>query len=93
MGPVVQSVQRLTTGCTFRGPNPGEGRFSPVLTGAGAHPATCTMGTGSSPGVKYGRGVLLTTHTLHVPRSWKSRAITLPTLWATTGPVTGTLYL
>jgi hypothetical protein len=25
--------------------------------------------------------------------SWKSRAIPLPTLWATTGPVTGTLYL
>jgi hypothetical protein len=28
-----------------------------------------------------------------VPRSWKSRRIILPTLWATTGPVTGTLYL
>ena len=28
-----------------------------------------------------------------VPRQWKSRAIPLPTLWATTGPVTGTLYL
>jgi len=36
--------------------------------------------------------VLLTTHPLLVPWSWKSRAITLPTLWATTGPVTGTLY-
>ena len=30
---------------------------------------------------------------LLVPWSWKSRAITLPSLWATTGPVTGTLYL
>ena len=30
---------------------------------------------------------------LLVPRSWKSRAIPLPTLWATTGPVTGTLCL
>ena len=29
---------------------------------------------------------------LLVPGSWKSRAIPLPTLWATTGPVTGTLY-
>ena len=47
------------------------------------------MGTGSFPGVKYGRGVLLTTHPLLVPRSWKSRAIPLPTLWATTGLVTG----
>ena len=27
------------------------------------------------------------------PWSWKSKAITLPTLWATTGSVTGTLYL
>jgi len=48
------------------------------------------MGTGSFPGVKCGRGVLMTTHPLIVPRSWKSRAITLPTFWATTGPVTGT---
>ena len=45
------------------------------------------------PGVKYGRAVLLTTHPLLVPWSWKSRAIPLPTLWATTWPVTGTLYL
>jgi len=58
-----------------------------------AHPACCTMGTGPFPGVNYGRGVLLTTHSLLVSRSWKSRAIPLPTLWATTGPVTGTLYL
>jgi len=36
--------------------------------------------------------VLLTTHLLLAPRSWKSRAIPLPTLWATTGPVTGLLY-
>jgi len=44
------------------------------------------MGNGSFPGVKYGGGVLLTTHNLLVPRSWKSRAIPLPTLWATPGP-------
>jgi len=50
------------------------------------------MGTGSFQGVKCGRGVLLTTHPLLVPWSWKSRAIPLPTLWATTGPVKGTLY-
>jgi len=43
----------------------------PVQTGPGAHPASCKMGTGSFPGVKYGRGVLLTTHPLLVPRSWK----------------------
>jgi hypothetical protein len=67
--------------------------FPPVQTGPWVHPASCTMGSGSFPGVKYGRGVLLTTHTLLVPRSWKSSAIPLPTLRATTGPVKETLYL
>ena len=43
------------------------------------------MGTESFPGVKCGRGVLLTTHHLPVPRSWNSRAIPLPTLWGTPG--------
>jgi len=33
----------------------------------------------------YNQGVLLTTHPLLVPWSWKSRAIPLPTLWATPG--------
>ena len=67
--------------------------FPSVQTGPEAHPASCTMGTGSFPGVNYGRDVLLTTHPLLVPWSWKSRSIPLPTLWATTGPVTGTLFL
>jgi hypothetical protein len=45
-------------------------RFSaPVQTGRGAHPASCTMGTGSFPGVESGRGVTLTPHPLLVPRS------------------------
>ena len=57
------------------------------------HPASCTMGTGSFMGVKYGRGVLLNTHPILVPQSWKSRAIPLPTLWAAPRPVMGTLYL
>jgi hypothetical protein len=61
-------------------------RFSAhVHTGPGAHPASCTMGTGSFPRVKSGRGVLLTTHPLLVPRSWKSTAIPLPSLWVTPG--------
>jgi hypothetical protein len=72
--------------------------FPPIQTGPGALPAFCTMGTVSFPGVNCGRGVLLTTHPLLAPRSWKSRAIPLPSLppppvWATTGPVTGLLYL
>ena len=45
-------------------------RFSaPVQTGHGAHPASCTMGTGFFPGVKSGRGVTLTPHPLLVPWS------------------------
>ena len=50
------------------------------------------MGTGSFPGVKCGRGVLLTTHPFLVPQSWKSRAIPLHRL-GHTGPVTGSVYL
>jgi hypothetical protein len=65
-------------------------RFSaPVQTGPGAHLASCTVGTGSLLGVKYGRGVLLTAHHLLVPWSWKSRATPL----GHTGPVKGLLYL
>jgi hypothetical protein len=38
-------------------------RFSaPVQTDPGAHPASCTMGTGSFSGVKSGRGGTLTSH-------------------------------
>jgi hypothetical protein len=40
-----------------------------VQTGSGAHPASCTKGTGGPfPGVKRGRGVMLTTHPHLVPR-------------------------
>ena len=59
--------------------------FPPIQTGPGAHSASCKMGTGFFLGVKCGRGVLLTTDPLLVLRSWKSRAIPLPTLWATPG--------
>ena len=83
----------IATDYGLDGPGPGGARFSAVQTGPGAHPASCVMGTGSFPGVKEGRGVLLTTHPPLVPRSWKSRVIPLPTLWDTTGPVTGALYL
>ena len=58
-------------------------RFSaPVQTGPGAHPASCTMGTGSFLGVKSGRGVTLTLHPLLVPWSRKGRAIPLLRPWA-----------
>jgi hypothetical protein len=48
-----------------------------VETGSGTHPASCTMGTGGTfPGVKSGRGVMLTTHPHLVPRSRMSRSYT-----------------
>ena len=60
-----------------------EARFSaPIQTGPGAHPASCTMGTGVFPGVKSGRGVTLTPYFLQVPWSIKGRAIPLLPLWA-----------
>jgi len=58
-------------------------RFSaPVQTGPGVHPASCTKGTRSFPGVKSSRGVTLTPYPLLVPWSRKSRAIPLLPLWA-----------
>jgi hypothetical protein len=74
----------LVTGWTVRGSNPGVGaRFSaPVHTGPGAHSASCTIGTGSFPGVESGRGVMLIPHPLLVPRSKNSRAVPLLSLRA-----------
>jgi hypothetical protein len=58
-------------------------RFSaPVQTGPGAHPASCTMGTGSFPGVKNRRGVTLTPNPILLPWSRKGRVIPLLPLWA-----------
>ena len=58
-------------------------RFSaPVQTGPGTHPASCTMGTVSFPGIKSGRGVTLTRHPLLVSWSRKSIATPLLPLWA-----------
>ena len=60
---------------------PVETRFStPVQTGPGAHPASCTIGIGSFPRVKSVRGVTLTPLVLSWSR--KSRAIPLLLLWA-----------
>jgi len=55
---------------------------APVQTGHRAHPSSCTMGTGSSPGVKSGRCVTLTPHPFLVLWSCMSRAIPLLCLWA-----------
>jgi hypothetical protein len=48
-----------------------------VHTSSGAHPDSCTMGTGGPfPRVKRGQGVTLTTHPDLVPRSKMSRSYT-----------------
>jgi hypothetical protein len=70
------------------GLNPSETRFSARPDWPWGPPSLLYNGYWVFPGVKYGQGVLLTTHPLLVPWSWKSRAVLLPTLWATTGPVT-----
>jgi hypothetical protein len=62
------SVVAIATGYGMDGPGI-ESRWgaifsAPVQTGPGAHPASSTMGTGSFPGVKSGRGVTLTPHPL-----------------------------
>ena len=70
LGRVAQSLERLSYGLDGPGIKSWLGvRFSAVQTGPGAHPASCTMDTGSFPGVKSGRGVKLTPHHLLVPRS------------------------
>jgi len=45
-------------------------------------PASCTVDTGSFPGLESGRGVKLTAHPLLVLWSWKIKAIPLLPLWA-----------
>jgi hypothetical protein len=77
----IPKSQCLTTDWTtgVRSPTGAED-FSPSLcvqTGCWAHPASCPMGTGVlSPGLKRGRGVMLTTHPHLVPRLSMSRSYT-----------------
>jgi len=81
-------------GWTVRGSNPAGGEiFRPSRPALGPTQPPVQLVPDLSPGVNCGRGLLLTTHLLPAPRSLKSRAIPLPPLWATTGPVKGLLYL
>ena len=72
------SIVGIATGYGLDGPgieSLWETRFSaPIQTGPGAHPASCTMGTGSFAGVKSGRGVTLTPHPLLVPLVMKEQS-------------------
>jgi hypothetical protein len=100
--PVAQSVQCLSTDwkAGLRSPTEAEDFSSSlcVQTGSGAHPASCTVGTGGSlSGSKAGRGVILTTHPLPVPRLRKSRSCTSchpnAPLWSVTGPLYHYLFI
>jgi len=73
-----QSAQRLATGRKVRGSNPVDGKvFRTLQTGPEAHPATCTLGTGSRA-----RGVTLNTPPPYLgSRLKKNIAITLLPLY------------
>jgi hypothetical protein len=81
-----RSVVGIATGYGLDGPGIETrwGRDFPNLSRPAleSHPASCTMGTGSFPGVKSGWGVMLTSHSFLVPWSRKGRAIPLIPLWA-----------
>jgi hypothetical protein len=75
----------ITTHFGLDGPGPNPGGDAIFRQSRPALGPTQYNGYRVFPGVKCGRGVLLTTHPLLVPRSWKSRAKPLPTLWVTPG--------
>jgi len=82
---VAQSVKRLTTGWTVRDRIPVGTRFSARSDRSWGPPSLLYNGYRVFPGSKVRPGRAVTTYHLLVPRSWKSRAILLPTLWATPG--------
>jgi len=69
----------IATGYGLYGPGI---QSTPVKTGPGANPAPCTMDTGSFPGVKSGRGLMLIPHLLLVLWSRKTRPIPLLPVWS-----------
>ena len=82
----------MATGWTVRGSSPGGVRFSGRPNRPRGPPSLLHNGYQVFPGGKIRPGRAVDHSPLLVPRSWKSRAIPLSTLWATAGPVTGTLH-
>ena len=83
VGRVAQSVQRLATGWTFRGSNPGGGEiFRTCPDRPWGPPSPLYNGYRVFPGVKSGRSVRLAPHPFLVPWSRKSRVIPLLSVWA-----------
>jgi hypothetical protein len=63
-------------------------RFTaPIQTGPVAHPASCTTGTGSFPGVESGRGVTITPQTLLAPRYKNIVELYLDSPYGTSWPI------
>jgi len=82
-GRVAWSVQRLATGWTVWGSNPGGGDiFRTCPDRPWVPPSLLYSGYLAFPGGKSGRDVTLTPHPLLVPWSRKGRAIPLIPLWA-----------
>jgi hypothetical protein len=81
------SVVDIATGYGLDGPgieSQVAARFSTsVQTSPGAHPTSCTMGTGPFLGVKCGRGVTLTPYPLLVPWSRKGSYTSTPPMGRT----------
>ena len=83
MGPVAQSVQRLATGWTARGSNPGSGEiFHTCPDRPWGPPSQVYNGYRVFPGGEERPGRDADPSPLLVPWSWKSRAIPLIPLWA-----------
>ena len=89
MGRAAQSVQQLTTGWMVQDRIPVGTRFSAHPDRPWGPPSLLYNGYRVFPGCKVQPGRASDHSPLLVPRSWKSRAIPLPTLWATPGLLTG----